>query len=216
MKRIVRVRADGSVEIGSPNQALIAMMMDEGYGWDQERIDYEIKKWVHPPDETHLGALPPRPKALDVATVYVETLAHGGVTENVAVATIAAMFRPSDTVEDHIVEQADLPAEHTLGGKGLIFRAAWRWSSASGVYIDMPEARGIQMNRIRKVRNKALADSDVNVSRAEDKGDTVLGAQERVRRQVLRDIPQTFDLASYDTPEKLKLAWPVELENPGS
>ena len=76
----------------------------------------------------------------------------------------------------------------------------------------MPTARGVHMDKIRAVRNVALANEDINILRAIEAGDAAVQAAIAVRKQVLRDIPQTFDLTTpNDTPEELKAMWPVEL-----
>ena len=74
------------------------------------------------------------------------------------------------------------------------------------VTINMEKARGIQMDNIRIVRNKELAKKDIEYMKAleaDDGSHTAIAAE----KQVLRDIPQTFDLTT-DTPEELKQKWP--------
>ena len=77
------------------------------------------------------------------------------------------------------------------------------------IVINMPKARGIQMDKIRKIRNKELAKKDVDFMKAlelDDDSHKAITAE----KQVLRDIPQTFDLTT-DTPEQLKELWPEGL-----
>jgi hypothetical protein len=73
----------------------------------------------------------------------------------------------------------------------------------------MSKARGIQMDRIREVRNKELAKKDVEYMKALEADD---GSAKTIaaEKQALRDIPQTFDLTT-DTPEQLKEKWPEGL-----
>ena len=77
------------------------------------------------------------------------------------------------------------------------------------IVINMSKARGIQMDKIREVRNKELAKKDIEFMKAleADDGSSTAIADEK---QVLRDIPQTFDLTT-DTVEQLKELWPEEL-----
>ena len=77
------------------------------------------------------------------------------------------------------------------------------------IKINMEKARGIQMDKIRQVRNKELAKKDVEFMKAleADDGSAKTIADEK---QALRDIPQTFDLTT-DTPEQLKEKWPEGL-----
>jgi len=78
------------------------------------------------------------------------------------------------------------------------------------IVINMPKARGIHMDRIRQVRNKELANLDVPFMKALEDGDTDVQVTLKVKKQELRDIPQTFDLTT-DTPEQLKELWPEGL-----
>ena len=79
------------------------------------------------------------------------------------------------------------------------------------IVINMPKARGIQMDKIREVRNKELAKKDIEFMKALEADD---GSHSAVaaEKQALRDIPQTFDLTT-DTVEQLKELWPEGLSN---
>jgi len=77
------------------------------------------------------------------------------------------------------------------------------------VVINMPKARGIQMDKIREVRNKELSKKDIEFMKAleaDDGSSTAIAAE----KQALRDIPQTFDLTT-ETPEQLNELWPEGL-----
>ena len=78
------------------------------------------------------------------------------------------------------------------------------------VVINMAKARGIQMDKIRAVRNKELVAKDIEFMRAIEDGDTDAQATVKAKKQELRNIPQTFDLTT-DTPEELKEKWPEGL-----
>ena len=80
------------------------------------------------------------------------------------------------------------------------------------VVVNMAKARGIQMDKIREVRNKELAALDIPFMKALEDGDTDSQATIKTKKQILRDIPQTFDLTT-DTPEELKNKWPDSLPN---
>ena len=77
------------------------------------------------------------------------------------------------------------------------------------IKVNMEKARGIQMDKIREVRNKELAKKDIEFMKALEADD---GSHKviAVEKQELRDIPQTFDLTT-DTPEELKEKWPEGL-----
>jgi hypothetical protein len=80
------------------------------------------------------------------------------------------------------------------------------------VNVDMTKARAIHLAEIRRVRNEELVKEDVTFMRAVESGDTDAQTTTGTAKQVLRDIPATFDLTTdVDTPEKLKAKWPTEL-----
>ena len=80
------------------------------------------------------------------------------------------------------------------------------------IVVNMAKARGIHMDRIRQVRNKELANLDMPFMKALEDEDTDVQATIKVKKQVLRDIPQTFDLTTENnSPEELKQKWPEAL-----
>ena len=86
---------------------------------------------------------------------------------------------------------------------------AWEMDTDGTPKVNMAKARGVQMDRIRVVRNKELAKKDVDYTRALEADDGSAAAIS-IERQKLRDIPQTFDLTT-DTAEELKEKWPEGL-----
>lgn len=93
-----------------------------------------------------------------------------------------------------------------------VFRGALKVEN--GVFrIDMDKARVIHMDRIRQKRNAKLADLDNLWMKAAATGKSFNGtaAQIEAQRQTLRDIPQTFDLTTAQTPDELENLWPEEL-----
>ena len=107
-----------------------------------------------------------------------------------------------NTVPYRVVNTEDIPSDR-------VFRDSWE-DTGTSVAPNMPKARGIQMNRIREVRNKELAALDITFMRAVEDGDTDAQATIKAKKQELRNIPQTFDLTT-DTPEELKEKWPEGL-----
>ncbi len=105
-----------------------------------------------------------------------------------------------------VVDDTQVPADRT-------FRDAWR-CAAGAVDVGLPQARGIHMDAIRRARDEALSRLDAPYLEAVEKGDA--GRREEVarRKQALRDIPQTFDLAPAATPEELEDLWPPDLAAP--
>lgn len=72
----------------------------------------------------------------------------------------------------------------------------------------MNRARELHRTRIRQARDIALYNLDVPWMKAQESGD--LDEQNRIKteKERLRDLPSTFDLAVFTTPESLKQAWP--------
>ena len=88
---------------------------------------------------------------------------------------------------------------------------AWEMDTDGRPRVNMSKAIGVQMDYIRKARDKQLAVLDGLQNRAVGRGDEAERIRSQGRKQVLLDIPQTFDLSAYTTPETLKAAWPAEL-----
>ena len=79
------------------------------------------------------------------------------------------------------------------------------------INVNMIKARVIHMDRIRVVRNAELVAKDITFMRAVEAGDTSAQATIATEKQVLRDLPATFDLTDAATPEALKGKWPDQL-----
>tara|TARA_R110000737_G_scaffold70365_2_gene98817 strand:+ start:837 stop:1097 length:261 start_codon:yes stop_codon:yes gene_type:complete len=80
------------------------------------------------------------------------------------------------------------------------------------INVNMTKARAIHMDAIRVVRNAELVAKDVTFMRAVEAGDASAQSTIATQKQVLRDIPATFDITTdVDTPEQLKAKWPAEL-----
>tara|TARA_B100000315_G_C14132782_1_gene387636 strand:- start:138 stop:407 length:270 start_codon:yes stop_codon:yes gene_type:complete len=80
--------------------------------------------------------------------------------------------------------------------------------------VNMPKARLVHMDHIRKVRDAELVKESGSQDRLPPKLETLLTPERQARLQILRDISQTVVLGKYRTPVTLKAAWPPEL--PGS
>jgi hypothetical protein len=151
-----------------------------------------------------------------IAKNYVEGLAHGGLTAVQANNYRAAIARANQENQGRVVLQEKRVEDTTIPSHHRMFRDAWCWHDK--IEVDMPKARLIHMDRIRGTRNNLLNDSDVTFRKAMEKWirtETPEARSEAIRladeAQVLRDIPQTFDLIVYTTPEELHAAWPLEL-----
>ncbi len=104
-------------------------------------------------------------------------------------------IRQKDCPENsYIVDEIELPDSY--------FFNAWELDINNKPIINMAKARNIQMDKIRKLRNKKLAELDI---------EQLKGKDVTVPKQILRDIPQTYDLSKFRTPETLKKAIPTEV-----
>jgi hypothetical protein len=80
------------------------------------------------------------------------------------------------------------------------------------INVNMTRARAIHLEEIRRVRNAELEKEDINMFEAIEAEDASAQSAVATRKQVLRDLPATFDITTdVDTPDKLKAKWPSEL-----
>jgi hypothetical protein len=107
------------------------------------------------------------------------------------------------TLTCHKCEDSELPSDRH-------FRDAWE-DAVDMVSTNMPKARVIHMDRIRTVRNIELEKESGSKYRQPEEIEDLFAPEHQARLQTLRDIPQTFSLGGFRTPETLKAAWPTEL-----
>ena len=80
------------------------------------------------------------------------------------------------------------------------------------INVNMTKARAIHLEEIRRVRNEELAKKDIPWMKAVEAGDTSAQSTIATEKQVLRDIPATFDITTgVTTAAQLKARWPTEL-----
>jgi uncharacterized Zn-finger protein len=97
-------------------------------------------------------------------------------------------------------------------GETLAVDGAWEMDTDGTPKVNMTKARVVHMDKIRVVRNAELVKKDVPFMRAVEAGDTDAQATIGTAKQVLRDLPATFNITTgVDTPEKLLAKWPTEL-----
>lgn len=199
MLTILCPRTDGGVTNYPPNPDVLQTMMGQGLGWSATQIQQETAKLVQ---DTRI------PWPVLLATAWVTALANGSLTESQALELFRQRFLLIPGVTGAVVvDDNTLPAFMTTD---RYFRDAAEWNGVACV-CNMGKARLIHMGRIRKVRDGELVKLDVPYMKALETGD--VNEQNRIAglKQALRDIPQTFSLAGYSTPEALKAAWPPEL-----
>lgn len=123
-----------------------------------------------------------------------------------------------DEYRSHVLERNGLTEEDVtelpedwVPPDDRTFREAWSLNGRA-VDVDMGKARNIHMGRIRRARDAAMPQLDVLWTRAAAGKDQAAADAVEARRQVLRDLPSTFNLSAAETPAELKALWPKELE----
>ena len=119
------------------------------------------------------------------------------MTEGRFIAWIKDKDVPADAADVRIIEDADIPSDRH-------FRNAWAYDGT--IKVDMPKAREIHKNNLRRERTPLLAALDVEYQRADESGDTAKKRAIAAEKQALRDITQHPGIAAAATPEELKTA----------
>lgn len=94
-----------------------------------------------------------------------------------------------------------------------IFRKAWKVEQ-SKIMIDFEEAKDVQRERIRRVRNDVLNRSDIEFMKTLESGDSDKVAAISVKKQALRDATEHSSIDSAATIEDLKNVFPEGLDAP--
>ena len=218
MKCLCYQRPDG-VAIGNVSQTTLKLMMEEGLGWSDATIEREISKHLirTPADATafqlswqdflagHRGT----PREAMIRT-FCLGYGKGGLTEDQALAAMAAKDQPKDTLSTVVLERATL-SKHLTTDRYFRNAVVWDPAAPDRTKVDMPKARGIHLQHIRYARDRELAGLDLLWLKAMEVDNPVEARRIAALKQTLRDIPQIFDLSVHNTPETLKAAWPAEL-----
>src|SRR5262245_3316550 len=104
------------------------------------------------------------------------------------------------------------PIELSAIPQDRYFRNAWKRAGRSKVGIDMPKAREIHRNVLRRMREPLLARADVDYMRADEDGDVGAKGAVRARKQALRNVPQDPRIDAAKTPEQLRAIIPDVLK----
>jgi hypothetical protein len=101
-----------------------------------------------------------------------------------------------------IVDASVIPTDRT-------YRNAWVADLVNGsIGHDMPKAREIHKNYMRRARTPLLADLDTQYMRADEAGNGASKAQIAAQKQALRDVTADPGIAAAQTVEELKQVWP--------
>lgn len=119
---------------------------------------------------------------------------------------------PADGLQAEI-ERSVFPAEHgdVVGWKQIqdheipadrTFRGAWR-RKGDGIGVDMPAAREIHKDRLRRQRARLMPELDAEYIKADEKGDKARKQEVAQEKQRLRDITADPRIEAAQTPEDL-------------
>ena len=124
-------------------------------------------------------------------------------SEDEAIAAIIAKDIPADKQSSAIIiDKSQVPDRK--------FRDSWKQESSS-VVEDITKARAIHMDRIRVYRNAELAKEDINYQIAFEQDNNSKKNSVASKKQMLRDIPSTFNLSGATNGTELDALWPSEL-----
>jgi len=124
-------------------------------------------------------------------------------SEDKAIAAIIAKDIPADKQSSAIIiDKSQVPDRK--------FRDSWKQESSS-VVEDITKARAIHMDRIRVYRNAELAKEDINYQIALEQDNNSKKNSVASKKQMLRDIPSTFNLSGATNGTELDALWPSEL-----
>lgn len=135
------------------------------------------------------------------ASTFLLDRLNSGSTEAEALAACQAKSVPDDATNVEIMERSTIPTSR-------VFRNAWVKPGVGAPTVDMPKARDLHMVVIKRVRDKELVKLDVAYMRSDEAGDNTLKASIATQKQALRDLPTTFDMSVYTTPDALEASWP--------
>lgn len=113
-----------------------------------------------------------------------------------------AMHPRNDMVSYREISPDSLPDE--------VYRESWKDTGLT-IKHDLPKARNLHMQEIRKIRDKELEKLDVEYMKAIESGDGLLQDSIAADKQALRDLPQTFDLSGAMSINQLLELWPEGL-----
>lgn len=88
------------------------------------------------------------------------------------------------------------------------FRNAW----GADLRVDMPKARDLHRETLRKLRAPKLAELDVEYIRADEAGNESRKSSIALRKQALRDVTADPEIEKASTPEELKAVLPEVLK----
>lgn len=115
------------------------------------------------------------------------------------------------SIPDEAMNVVKLPDDWTPPDTDRTFRNAWRQTQQASVVVDMPAARDIWRDHLRKLRAPKLAALDIAYQRADEAGDAQLKRDIATQKQALRDVTADSSIEAAQTPDELRQAIPAIL-----
>ena len=139
-------------------------------------------------------------------TIKVTTLVSDATLEDVINFKNILVGRGETSIFQAIVQSDQLPQER-------YFRNAWRFDG-NNITLDIAACKQRHLEKLRRVRNSKLQDSDPDYMRAVEQGDQTKLDALKTYRQALRNMPQTSatDFANAATPEAVRSLRPAILD----
>jgi len=100
-----------------------------------------------------------------------------------------------------------VPNDIVAEGTDRTFRNAWK-ANGGRIEVDMPKAREIHRDRLRRLRAPLLEELDVEYMRADERGDQEEKQAIRLRKTALRDVTADPAIEAAQTPDELKAVIP--------
>lgn len=185
-KCIAFTRHDGGITIRNPSP--YARLVKQFV----KRLDEDGLAHLIPTDPIPLSEIGRKVDPADPSIDYAETEAE--FLERVR---LSHRVRKGGGAASHeIIEAVIIP-------KDLTFRDAWKMR-AGAIEIDLPRAKEIQRDHLRRERAPLLAALDVDWSRAMAKGDAKAAQEIETKRQALRDVTIDPAIDAATSPDDLK------------
>lgn len=199
-KRIVFTRPDGGVSIVVPaedDRLIAAVVVGDG-----NRVGRHVF-----PAPVRMGRAKHVIRAAEANGLSAEV--EWAESEEDFLGRVMAKSVPAGAADVEVVPAEAIPADRS-------FREIWERDTSPGpeaIKVPLPEARALQLARIRARRNAELEKLDgpqVSAFVRDDKA----AAEIEARKQVLRDLPQKLgpEIEAAETPEAIAAIWPEELE----
>lgn len=129
------------------------------------------------------------------------------VSEDVAIDVIANKDKPVGCISWRVADSMELPESD-----GINYDKTFIKAFNHDLQLDIIKARQIQMDKIRLKRSEKFIEMGFPTRLDKDLETAILPKETIDKLQALRDIPQTFDLSTFETLADLKTAWPIELQ----